>query len=63
MAKKIYCAHCNCYLGEITQAKIKKNVNYLCEKCANLASIAKSKMQTNPKVKIDGFDLFNDIFK
>lgn len=31
--KKIYCAGCNTYLGIIRDAKLRKNIKFLCKNC------------------------------
>jgi hypothetical protein len=33
MSRQIYCIKCKKYLGEIRDAKLHKEINYICKKC------------------------------
>lgn len=52
MERKIYCMGCDAYLGTIRDALLKKDIQYVCDECANPI----------PESKTDSFDL-PDIFK
>lgn len=56
MARKIYCASCNKYLGEIEKARLRKDTIYLCGTCEN----ARKLMFEVKKAK--GNNPFNNIF-
>jgi predicted SprT family Zn-dependent metalloprotease len=51
MMKNIYCCICKDFVGVIRDAKLKKNLSYICEDC-------KEKI-TKPK---DNVDFLKDIF-
>lgn len=60
MARKIFCSECKTYLGEIRDAKLKKDMAHLCAKCESARRLMKTAMGTkdNPLK-----DLFGDLFK
>ena len=60
MIRKIYCAECTTYLGEIRDATLKKGMIYLCIKCEETRNLLKAtigRKGNNPVM-----DMFTDIF-
>lgn len=67
--KEFRCNKCNCYLGEMTQGKIKKDAIILCTECmdkyeaykgmADIANIANMNKSTTPDMP----DFFKEMFK
>lgn len=58
--RKIYCYKCQCYLGEIRDATLKKGILFLCAICYN-----KTQMKDYNKTKTKSYDLppgFEDLF-
>ena len=52
----IRCSGCNCYLGVIRDAKLKKGMAYLCYVCEN-KRVASELMRKNEKYDLpEGFD-------
>lgn len=59
---KIYCIKCNLYLGNIRDAKLRKDIKYLCEKC-NIQREALELKYNNQKESNSFDQYFRDIFK
>ena len=56
---KVYCYLCHLYLGEIRDAKLKKEISYLCKDCVSIIKLKFTNTQTPSNVS----DLFGGIFK
>lgn len=59
--RKIYCTGCSTYLGVIRDAKLRKNVVFLCKNC-EIKRIA-LEMQKKTKPSVDMGDLFRGVLK
>lgn len=64
--KELRCNKCNCYLGEMTQGKIKKDAIILCTECMNkyeaykgVADVANMDKPSTPDMP----DFFKEMFK
>ena len=63
---EIHCSKCSIYLGEIRDAKLRKNISFLCNACET-SRVALEMKETTGYSKPDVFgdifkDTFNDIF-
>jgi hypothetical protein len=61
MGRKIYCAGCSNYLGEIKDARLRKNISYLCSTCESARKLmekAKNNRNTDSLREVLG-DIFN----
>ena len=58
--RKIYCAGCDTYLGIIRDAKLRKDVKFLCENC----EIKRVALEMQRKTAGSGMDeIFGALFK
>lgn len=58
--KKIYCAGCATYLGIIRDAKLRKDIKFLCKNCETKRISLEMQRKTGAS---DMGDLFGGIFK
>ena len=58
MSKKISCTYCNKFLGQIRDAKLRKNIYHMCSECRQVVS------KTTPTAgSTEGFDRIFGGFK
>lgn len=62
MSRKIYCSECKTFLGEIRDAKLKKNMACLCSKCESARKLMKTAVGIKGNSNPLG-DMFGGMFK
>ena len=60
MSKKISCTYCNKFLGQIRDAKLRKNIYHICKECRQVVS--KTTQQGSADLP-EGFDALFGGFK
>jgi glutaredoxin-related protein len=59
VARDIHCVDCGTYLGEIRDAKLKKNISHICSSCTNMR-----KHHKTPDLQDTNFmSMFDEILK
>ncbi|KKN03249.1 hypothetical protein LCGC14_1109610 [marine sediment metagenome] len=63
-SRQIYCIVCNCYLGEIRDAKLLIGIKHLCPNCdtKRVASDMANKTKADARVRSSVPDFLKDIF-
>ncbi len=59
MARDIHCVDCGTYLGEIRDAKLKKNISHICSSCTNI----RKQHRTPDSQDTDFMSMFSEILK
>ena len=52
--RSIRCHRCDCYLGEIRDAKLKRGMAFICTECASAIKKVKPNSQSSPDSTLDG---------
>lgn len=60
-SKKIHCAGCNAYLGVIRDAKLRKDVKFLCKNCETKRITLEMQRKTRTSASMES--LFGGLFK
>lgn len=59
MARDIHCVDCGTYLGEIRDAKLKKNISHVCSICTDI----RKRDRITGSRDSDFMSMFGDMFK